>query len=886
MFAKKIHQSNNIWKLSILALACIGFSYGWIASALPLNVCVNIGFDGDVIDVIQQPDEKLLVWGKFTKYYDASNYYLMRLNPDRSMDTSFIWGTGFNTGVGQQVNTIAQQADGKVLVGWVFSAYQWLSRNWIVRLNEDWSIDESFIVGAGFNNDVRTIAIQPDGKILVWGNFTRYQGIVRNRIARLNADGSLDVGFNPNANNTVYDIEIQPDGQIIIWWVLTTIWWVARNRIARVASNGTLDAFNPTVTNGNRVEDIELQPDGKILIWWVFSTVWWVARSRIARVNANGTLDNTFDPNANNTVSTIELQPDGKILIWWIFLRVWWILRNRMVRLNANGTLDNTFAIGNGFNNGVNVILQQADGNVYVGGAFTWYQGATGHNYETRIDQNANIDPIGDIPCDPTIPASWWSWTSCAVSLITFERMTTWTPPVWVPQCSCDISTTSRECGNGLWADTTNPGLHWPFTAVHFTADEFWKQRDISKKNGVGKCYDEDAGSNFWVFALQDDIPYVPTATQASPYSYSFTHAILDTTNITTSTPCPGSPMASGTPWSWFTSASDLWDTCYIETPAGAVQVWKYVYNWTGTTPSWRPACSSFGNTIYNSSGVTSSPWLWHQSFATENPTSTIPWSQCYRIWDIAPSGTTQYIYYANMGTIAAMPSSAYWIYAKTQSPEICGELAAPPVCDNWICQTGYTNVGDTDGDWVPNCEMGVINVNAVCNSVGCYNVYNDAVWCNPLDPVLAPFCISPSGWSVFVVRNGKVWINNNTPVYEVDVVGAVRSQGMYTVSDARVKDTIKKIDDALGKIRAINGYTFTWKSTGQPDMWVLAQEIEKVFADAVSTDPSGTKTVQYTALIAPILEALKELHSIVDEQTHKAMTQSEKITELEKNIQ
>lgn len=105
----------------------------------------------------------------------------------------------------------------------------------------------------------------------------------------------------------------------------------------------------------------------------------------------------------------------------------------------------------------------------------------------------------------------------------------------------------------------------------------------------------------------------------------------------------------------------------------------------------------------------------------------------------------------------------------------------------------------------------------------------------------------------------------------------------MFTLSDKRLKSSIEKIDGALAKIREIHGYEFTRKDSGKADMGVLAQEIEKVFADAVSTDVDGYKTVQYTALLAPIIEAIHEINASIDADMAHAQEQKTRIDALEK---
>ena len=83
-------------------------------------------------------------------------------------------------------------------------------------------------------------AVQPDGKTIIAGTFSSVLGQARTNIARLNADGTLDAGFNPNADFAVYSVALQADGQILLGGTFTTVAGTPRNRIARVAANGTL----------------------------------------------------------------------------------------------------------------------------------------------------------------------------------------------------------------------------------------------------------------------------------------------------------------------------------------------------------------------------------------------------------------------------------------------------------------------------------------------------------------------------------------------------------------------------------------------------------------------------------------------------------------------
>jgi hypothetical protein len=118
-----------------------------------------------------------------------------------TIDSTFNVGDGFNN----FVDTIALQPDGKILVGGNFTAYDSDFSNRIIRLTTGGTIDgtfdtntttDGFITFGGFNDYVSTLALQADGKVLAGGDFTGYQLASINRIARLNSNGSNDNKFN------------------------------------------------------------------------------------------------------------------------------------------------------------------------------------------------------------------------------------------------------------------------------------------------------------------------------------------------------------------------------------------------------------------------------------------------------------------------------------------------------------------------------------------------------------------------------------------------------------------------------------------------------------------------------------------------------------------
>lgn len=283
------------------------------------------------------------------------------------------------------VTGIALQADGAAIVGGNFSSANGTSRGNIARVNAAGALDLTYANGTGFNDIVRTVALQNDGGALVGGLFTQYDGQAVSRIARLNADGTLDLAFNATTagsgpNSSVRTIALQADGNVIIGGFFTTfsndgVAFVTANRVARLnGADGTLDAsFNSGVGADDSVEAAAVQADGRVIIGGAFNTFNNTARSRIARLNADGTLDATFvTPFFNAPVRALAIQPDGKVLVAGDFaMSSNGVTSRGITRLNADGSVDLTFVPGAGANNNVQTIALQGDGSFVIGGDFT-----------------------------------------------------------------------------------------------------------------------------------------------------------------------------------------------------------------------------------------------------------------------------------------------------------------------------------------------------------------------------------------------------------------------------------------------------------------------------------------------------------------------------------
>lgn len=345
-----------------------------------------------------QNDGKIILGGLFRRYNNNERGSIVRVNSNGNIDTSFNVGSGFSVSLfgGQsQVFAVKIQGDGKILIAGDFSTFNGISKKGLLRLNANGSLDASFVTGTGTNNQVNTIAIQNDGKIIIGGNFTSYNGTSINRIARLNLDGSIDNTFNvgTGTNSYVSSIVMQNDGKIIIGGNFSTYNGTSRIGIARINTNGSIDASFVTGTGTNQVNTIAIQNDGKIIIGGNFTSYNGTSINRIARLNSNGSIDSSFNPGtgADAVVYSTSIQNNGKIVIGGSFTNINGNTLNKIARLNSEGTIDPTFDTGTGANGNIYTSLIQNDEKILLGGEFINFNGETKYNL-VRLNANGIVD--------------------------------------------------------------------------------------------------------------------------------------------------------------------------------------------------------------------------------------------------------------------------------------------------------------------------------------------------------------------------------------------------------------------------------------------------------------------------------------------------------------
>ncbi|NBT48103.1 MAG: hypothetical protein EBT07_09875 [Actinobacteria bacterium] len=358
--------------------------------ALEPNISTGFSVNGAVHSLAVQGDGKIVIVGDFTQVNSVSKNRIARLNSDWTLDTAFATGTGANS----SIYSVALQSDNKVIISGYFSSIHGISTEYIARLNADGALDASFNPGLGPDSYAQVIALQSDGKIIIGGSFRSYNGMSQENLARINADGSLDLAFRTTPNSSIYDIKVLGNGKIIIAGDFSTINGITKSGVALLNTDGTLDESYNTGSGSSGVRAIAIQSDGKTVIAGYFTTFSGINRNRVARLNADGSVDTTFDPGngPNGTVNSLSIDQNGWVVIGGDFTSVQDTYCFRIGRLNPTGTIDTTFKTGLGANGSVEKSISIGS-SVIICGSFSTFGGAA-KSYLLKLIGGSNIDPI------------------------------------------------------------------------------------------------------------------------------------------------------------------------------------------------------------------------------------------------------------------------------------------------------------------------------------------------------------------------------------------------------------------------------------------------------------------------------------------------------------
>jgi uncharacterized delta-60 repeat protein len=285
---------------------------------------------------------------------------LAQINPGNDGNYSFLdsrfaatanAGGGFN----KPILAIDYQSDGKIIVGGDFTDFNGNPVNYICRLNPDGRIDDTFNIGTGFSSGVRTIKVQPDDKILVGGNFDEFNGTAINRICRLNSDGSENGDFTANIgsgfDSDVNSIKLLSNNTIIIGGAFSDFDGNTVGCIAKLNSNGTYNSSFTTNTGtgfDDSVFSLDIDPSDNIYVGGVFTDFDGTTVNYAAKMSGTGVQNSTFSSNIstnlNSQVNAIRYN-SNKVLIGGEFTGAFGTGLNYIYQLNPDGTQDTDFMV-------------------------------------------------------------------------------------------------------------------------------------------------------------------------------------------------------------------------------------------------------------------------------------------------------------------------------------------------------------------------------------------------------------------------------------------------------------------------------------------------------------------------------------------------------------
>ena len=349
----------NDYKINLLngktQLTLFNDIYDWNLYTFPSPIVYNErSFSPNgwyITDTIDNGDSAY-IYGSFTGYNSTSYGRIVKLLPNGDVDTSFNTGTGFNSNL-YGFQSIHKQNDGKILATGDFTSFSGTARNRIARLNTDGSLDTSLVVGTGFNSFTSGIDVDSQGRIIVCGSYDSYSGVTSQRIIRLTSGGTINYSTSTNGfNNVTNSVVINSDDSIYVGGYFSTYSGITSNRIIKLTSGFTVDSsFNVGAglnsnTSNQPVGLVSDVNDG-VYAYGYFTTYSGISANRLVRLLSTGQINEEWfiGTGFNNThIFNVEKVLGDKLLVRGEFTQFNGLsVPNGFIVLNADGSIYRTF---------------------------------------------------------------------------------------------------------------------------------------------------------------------------------------------------------------------------------------------------------------------------------------------------------------------------------------------------------------------------------------------------------------------------------------------------------------------------------------------------------------------------------------------------------------
>lgn len=316
------------------------------------------GVAGPVYALAVQSDGRILVAGRFDSVQGQLRTALARLEADGRLDPAFAPPLGGGGPTGPTVYALAVQPDGRILLTGSFETVAGQPRDGLARLEPDGRLDKSFDPGAGLNGGTGfALALEPDGRIWIGGNFARVDTVPTRSVARLEPNGRVDADFEAEVHwgeepGQVFAVAPAPGGGVYVGGRFDTVHEQPLAHLARLSPDGRPDpdfALRGELWGGpETVFEVLVTPEGGVIAAGGFDSVGDLARAGLVKVTPAGEVVESFDPGLQWTdtprVHRVLRQPDGRLLVVGGFSKVGDQPRQGVARLRPDGPLDESFS--------------------------------------------------------------------------------------------------------------------------------------------------------------------------------------------------------------------------------------------------------------------------------------------------------------------------------------------------------------------------------------------------------------------------------------------------------------------------------------------------------------------------------------------------------------
>lgn len=349
-----------------------------------------LGAFGGVAAIAVLPDQRIYIGGSFSTYQGEPRTSIARLFPDGALDEGFDARLGDS--YGPIVRAIVPLPGGDVLVGGRFSAVSGRFRMSIARLHESGALVPSFNPGRGPGGLVRGMALMDDGRVAIAGDFISYNDEPRPYLAFLTGDGLLHPQFDggEGPNGPVEKLVKLQNGRLLLAGRFSAYDGQPAPRMAVVDAFGALDASvtfsDGLIPLGHRISAAVALPDGGVVVAAHPEYQPYGYTSLLLKLQPSGAVDDTFQPPAPvyGSVYCMRAEPDGRLLLGGSFQMGSLTGPRCLVRLLPNGAIDASFSTQSGFGPAgtaaVHAMARRQDGRLLIGGYFTSYRNAAAHN--------------------------------------------------------------------------------------------------------------------------------------------------------------------------------------------------------------------------------------------------------------------------------------------------------------------------------------------------------------------------------------------------------------------------------------------------------------------------------------------------------------------------